>query len=126
MPIHNYKSIVILTREKDCSFYFQAAIVNLRLTDPVPPKPIVEPSGAIGGWLPGVLGEWSGYFIVPSGSTLHNHLDLFHLETDQHRGNIMLHSAEVQEAATKVWFAGSGDLVSVALEKAINQMFGKT
>ena len=68
------------------------------------------------------LGEWGGNFVVPFGANIQHHLDRFWMETELHRGDIWLTSAEILDGFVDVAFCGSGDLISIELETELKEM----
>jgi len=71
------------------------------------------------------LGEWGGNFILPFGAAMHKHLDRYWMETDHHRGDIWLTSAEILDGLVDVELRGSGDLISIDMENELKKMLYK-
>ena len=120
--LYKYLSLIKLTgRDNGRSFYFTDGIVTLRVIPYQSAEDMENPPHGIFFHGP-QLGEWGGNLVVPFGTGIQKHLDLYWMETEKHRGNIWLVSAEILDSYVDVEFRGSGDLISVKLETELKKM----
>ncbi len=111
MPVSHYKSMVILNRGNGPSYLFNPAIVDLRVS---PYKKAIEDPQRPGYWSNPELGEWSGSLFVFNAKHCPEPDERFHMETEFHRGEIVIDKTEpVEDGFAKVWFYGSGEIESV-------------
>ena len=113
--------IKLVGRDNGRSFYFTEGTVYLQVTPYRPAEDMENPPRGM--FFSGPrLGEWGGSLVLPFGAGIQNHLARYWWETDKHNGDIWLESAKILDGYVEVWFRGSGDLVSLELEKDLKKM----